>query len=397
MKSDQMAWFHEARFGMFIHWGLYSVLKSGEWVMHQDAISVSKYERLIPRFRPAPDCAREWARLARQAGMRYVVFTTKHLDGFCMFATKLTWYNSVCSGAHRDYTREVVEAFRSEGLHVGLYYSIGDWHYPAHRSMVAGDGSRVKQVRQYVHGHVRELAANYQPDILWYDGAFYDGKRFTVKTMDVASLNAMARQLRPGILINERSGTKEDYVTCENECKPAPYGEDWEMCTCINDIWGYCEHDYNYKTVNQLIFLLVNCATQGGNLLLNIGPRGDGSVPVEQVKRLQAVGRWLDVHGESVYGTERFRRAFFGYGRVTRKGHRLYFHILYWPGETMRIPRLESDMLGGEAGRVKIRAMLLTTGQRVKTRWDGSTLVICGLPSAPPDKADSVLAVDVLG
>jgi len=343
--SGDIAWFRDAKFGMFIHFGLYSQLKRGEWVMHQDAIPAAKYADLAQQFAPAPGCAREWARLAKRAGMRYVVFTTKHHDGFSLFDTKLTAYNSVTTGG-RDYVREVVEAFRAEGLRVGLYFSLGDWHYPAYAAVTSGDSSQQGPLREFIHGQVCELLTQYgKIDLLWYDGAFYDDKYLSAEILDATGLNAMARELQPDILINERAGTEEDYVTCENECKPAPYGVDWEMCTCINDIWGYAEHDYNYKTVNQLIFLLVNCATQGGNLLLNIGPRSDGSVPEAQVERLEAVGAWLRTHGEALYGIERLPKAFSGNGRVTQKDGKLYFHTLYWPGSTMRLPNLTPKYL----------------------------------------------------
>jgi alpha-L-fucosidase len=396
MTDDRLNWFREARFGMFIHWGLYSPLGRGEWVMHQEGIPVHEYERVAERFQPLPGCARDWARLARRAGMRYVVLTTKHHDGFCLFDTRQTDYNAVARGPRRDLVREVVDAFRAEGLRIGLYYSLGDWHYPPWLAVARGDTGQTPALKQFLRGHIGELLTQYGPiDMLWYDGAFYDGTYLSAATLDAAGLNALARRLQPGILINERAGTREDFVTCENECKPAPPGTDWEMCTCINDIWGYSAHDYNYKTVNQLIFLLVNCATQGGNLLLNIGPRGDGTVPAEQAARLEAVGRWLERHGESVYGTERLPRAFIGPGRITRKGNRLYLHAFYWPGSVLRVPDLDEATLGGQPGRARLRAQVLTTGQGAETRWDGTTLEISGLPDAPPDRADTVVAVEV--
>ena len=389
---SKMDWFREAKFGMFIHWGLYSLLGRGEWVMHQDALPLAEYAKLAAQFRPAPGCAREWARLARRAGMKYVVLTTKHHDGFCLFDSKHTAFNAVATGG-RDYVREVVAACRAENLRVGLYYSLGDWHEPAYAAVARGDISRQGELRAFLHGQVRELMTNYGPiDLLWYDGAWYDGKYLSAKTLDAAGLNAMARALQPGLLINERAGTAEDYVTCENECKPAPPGTDWEMCICINDLWGYCAHDYNYKTVNQLLFMLVNCAVQGGNFLLNIGPRGDGSVPAPQVERLEAVGRWLARHGDTVYGVERLRSPYFGGGRVARRGDTIYLHTYYWPGATMRVPCHGALAEVLPAG-TRVAASVLTSGQPATAAWEGDVLVLSGLPPTPPDPADTVIAL----
>jgi alpha-L-fucosidase len=386
-------WFRNAKFGMFIHWGLYSLLKRGEWVMHQDGIPADEYAKLANELHPNSDCAREWARLAKRAGMKYVVFTTKHHDGFALFDTRLSDFNSM-KFTGRDFVREVVDAFRAEDIKVGLYFSLGDWHEPAYAAVGGGDVSRQDELRDFIHGQVRELMTNYgKIDLLWYDGAFYDGKYLSADTIDAVGLNAMARALQPEILINERAGTIEDYVTCENECKPAPYGTDWEMCTCINDIWGYCEHDYNYKTVNQLIFMLTNCAVQGGNLLLNISPRGDGSIPETQIERLEAVGKWLDLNGESVYGIERMRTPFFGGGRITMKDGKYYLHTYYWPGNTIRVPCRENAIFGGITTKIDFTVSILSTGQPVNANWEDDVLVITGLPENPPDQSDTVIVL----
>lgn len=392
--TDRMAWFREARFGLFIHWGLYSLLKKGEWIFHMEGIPTAEYEALAEQFHPEHFDPAAWARLARQAGMGYVVFTTKHHDGFCLWDSQLTDYTSAQHGARRDYVREVVEAFRAEGLRIGLYYSLGDWHYPPYLSTAQGDRAAAPALRSYLHGHVRELLSNYgQIDMLWYDGAWFDGDYFTAETLGAKELDTLARELQPGILINPRAGVDGDFETCENELKPSPAGVDWEMCTYINDIRGYCEHDYNYKTVNQLIFTLTNCATQGGNLLLNIGPRGDGSIPAPQVERLQAVGAWMARHRESICGTERLPDPFFAFGRVTRKGARLYLHTFYWPGERMALV-LDETTLGAPLGAA-VRASLLTTSQPLCCHWEGRRLIVEGLPATPPDEANTVVVLEV--
>ena len=402
--SHHMEWFREAKFGMFIHWGLYSLLGRGEWVMHNEGIPAAEYETLMRKFKPRRGCIRDWARLARRAGMRYMVLTTKHHDGFCLFRTRHTDFHALNSAAGRDLVAEYVEAVRAEGLKVGLYFSLGDWNHPAYKAVANGDASQCGKLREFIHGQVRELMTQYgKIDLLWYDGAWFNGGTLSAESLGSAALNDMARQLQPGIIINERAGVPADYVTCENELKPAPFGQDWEMCTCINDMWGYARHDYNYKTVNQLLFLLSNCATNGGNLLLNIGPRANGTVPAPQVQRLEAVGRWLKKQGEAIYGVERLPRVYTSNGRVTRKGSRLYYHVYYWPDREWSIVMSDQAMPGNDGAEPRplvrlgapVKASILATGKKLATRWEGNRLILSGLPAVPPDKADTVVVVDL--
>ena len=307
-QNDRMAWFHEARFGMFIHWGLWAVAgRDASSPVYSKDMPIAEYERLADQIRPPDGFALEWARLAKRAGMKYVVFVAKHCDGFCMFDSTLSDYTSVKRGPGRDFVKEVTEAFRSQGLRIGLYYGPTDFHYPPYMQVAHdGDLSGQRELREYLRGQLRELLTNYgKIDLLWYDNLMFTGPMYRgglpPEIFDGAGLNAMARQLQPEIIINDRLGLPEDFTTqhSENVCRASEPGRSWEMCTCMNDLWGYCPHDYNYKTVNQLIFLLVDCAVQGGNFLLNIGPRPDGSVPGPQVERLEAVGEWLKIHGES--------------------------------------------------------------------------------------------------
>lgn len=397
-----MQWFRDAGFGMFIHWGLNSLLGRDMMAQHNEALPLGKYEGLADQFYPAEDCAARWARLAKRAGAKYVVFVTKHHDGFCLFNSALTDFCAAKHGARRDYVREVTEAVRAEGLGVGLYYSLPDFHHPAYVQVgQQGDLSAAPALREYLHGHVRELLSNYgRIDLLWYDGAAWatnwPGGIVPPEVLGSAELNAMARELQPGLLINDRSGLPEDFFTAENALPTSYPAGDWELCICLNDLWGYHPHDYNYKTRNQLIFLLVSCAVNGGNLLLNIGPRGDGTVPEPQVERMAQLGDWLAVHGESVYGVERLAQANFHAGRMTRKGRTLYLHAFYWPGAKMRVPYLTAETLQGEPGRAVVRARCLTTGEAADAHWDGDVLEVTGLSEAPPDKADTVVAVEVM-
>ena len=398
-SDDRCAWFRDARFGMFLHWGLYSLLGRGEWVMKLDGIPRAEYERLAARWRPRPCFAAEWAALAKAAGMGYMVLTTKHHDGFCLFDSRFTSYNAVHrTPGRRDLVGEYVEACRASGLRVGLYYSIGDWRSPLHRAVLGGQAGKCAALQRFIHGQVRELLTRYgKIDMLWYDGAFYDGKLFTAESMAAAELNAMARSLQPGILINPRAGVPGDFDTCENELHASPPGRDWEMCTCINDMWGYCRHDYNYKSYNQILFLLASCACQGGNLLLNVSPMPDGTIPAPQAARLRKVGRWLKLHGEAIRGTERLQNPYSGSGRRTKKNGKLYYHVFYWPGTEMIVADLDDATLGGTVGKTAVQAWILSNGCRLTARWQGRRLILSGLPEAPPDNADTVIVVEVNG
>ncbi len=416
MNDDRMTWFREARFGMFVHWGLYSLLGRGEWAMYHEAIPAADYARLAARWRPRPGCAKEWAKLARDAGMGYMVLTTKHHDGFCLFDTRTTAFNSVqAAPGGRDWVADHVAACREAGLKVGLYYSIGDWSSPLHAAVLGseravpweagcsprhppvspGDPSRVPAVREFIHTQVEELLSHYgQIDLLWYDGPFYDGKLFTAETMAMAALEERARALQPGILINPRAGLPGDFDTPEGAFPHAVPVRDWELCACLNDMWGYTRHDHQYKSRNQLVFLLANCACHGGNLLLNIGPKPDGSIPVRQRQRLQELGRWLAVHGEAIRGTERLPRPMTASGRATRKNGKLYYHVFYWPGRQMTIADLDDGLLGGPVGSVGVNTRLLGVDVPLTTRWEGRRLLVTGLPAVPPDPADSVIVLE---
>ena len=394
--AERMAWFRAARFGMFIHWGVYSQVEHHEWAFKNERIPPLEYQALAEKMHPETTAPREWAALAKRAGAGYVVFTTKHHDGFCLWDTATTAFSSTHYGARRDYVREVVDAVRAEGLKVGLYYSIGDWHVPAYAAVARGDAAQVPVLQEYLRAHLRELLGNYgKIDMLWYDGAWFNGRYLTEELLGSAELNALARSLQPRIVINPRSGPAEDFDSCENELVPAPRGRDWEMCTCINDIWGYCRHDYNYKTVNQLLFLLVNCAVQGGNLLLNIGPDGHGIVPPPQVERLEAIGQWLARHRESICATERLSNPFTAFGRITRKNGRLYLHNFYWPGSRMVLAELTPEQIGGPLGATALNARVLTSGEECTCHWDNDNrLIITGLPETPPDTGDTVLVLE---
>jgi alpha-L-fucosidase len=375
----RILWWREAKFGMFIHWGLYSILGREAWAMGDEDIPLVEYERLATQFQPPPNAARAWARLARDAGMRYMVMTTKHHEGFCLFNSKLTDYCTTKQGPGRDLVQEYVEAARAENLRVGFYYSLMDWHHPDWR-LAKDDPAARKRFVDYIHGQIRELMSNYgKVDILWYDMPVpLDAKGWRSEEM-----NGMVLKLQPDILINNRNLLPGDFSTPEQSTQAAK-GE-WESCMTINDSWGYLAGDNNWKSAQQLVQNLVECARDGGNYLLDIGPKADGSVPEPAVTRLKTIGTWLRKNGEAVYAAQKCRFPHGNIGVYTRRGNTLYVIIYFWPGDTMTV--------GGVKFKVN-SARFPATGQPVKFAQKGSQLIFSGLPANAPDDPVTVIAVE---
>src|SRR5712692_4553685 len=231
----RMTWWHEAKFGMFIHWGLYSVIGRHEWAMEVEGVPIPQYELLAKHFNPKPNAARDWARLARQAGQKYMVMTTKHHEGFCNFDTKLTDYCAPKQAARRDLVREFVDAVRAEGLRVGFYYSLMDWHHPDGARCATDEAARQRFVA-YTHGLIRELMSNYgKIDILWYDVDW----PLTPEQWESQKMNNMVFQLQPDIIVNNRNGLPGDFSTPEQEIRAADKGRARETCMTLNDSWGF--------------------------------------------------------------------------------------------------------------------------------------------------------------
>ena len=371
-RERRMKWWHEAKFGMFIHWGLYSTLGRHEWVMENEGIPVAEYEKLAPKFKPVPNAARAWAQLARRAGMKYMVMTTKHHEGFCNFDTKLTDYCAPRQGPGRDLVHEYVEAARAEGLRFGFYYSLMDWHHPDGARCKTDEAAR-KRFVAYIHGQVRELMTNYgKIDILWYDVAW----PLDAKGWESVEMNQMVRKLQPDIIINNRSKIPEDFDTPEQRIE-ASQNRPWESCMTLNDSWGYHAADNNWKSPTTVIRNLITCARDGGNYLLNIGPRGDGSIPEDSTRVLSAVGDWMSKNGATIYDSDhpcQPRRG--NYVSFTRKGNTLYAHVHYWPGETV--------VIGNLVNRVS-SVKMFATGLPVKFEQDDFRVRLTGLPKKAPD------------
>ena len=375
----RIQWWREAKFGMFIHWGLYSILGREAWAMGDEDIPLEEYEELAKQFRPPRDVTRGWAGLAREAGMRYMVMTTKHHEGFCLFDSNLTDYCATKQGPGRDLVREYVEAARAEKQRVGFYYSLMDWHHPDWRH-AKNDPAARKRFVDYTHGQIRELMSNYgKIDVLWYDMPV----PLNAEEWRSAEMNRMVMGLQPDILINNRNHLPGDFSTPEQSTQ-ASQG-DWESCMTINDSWGFLAGDENWKSTQQLVQNLVECARDGGNYLLDIGPRADGSVPEPAVRRLKEMGAWLRSNGDAVYGTQKCRFPHGNIGVYTRRGNTLFAIIYFWPGRTMTV--------GGAKFKVSA-ARYLATGRPVKFVQKGSQLIFLDLPEKAPDSPVTVIEAE---
>jgi alpha-L-fucosidase len=378
-RAQRMAWWHAARFGMFIHWGLYSQLGRHEWVMNRERIPIPEYEKLAATWKPGPAPAREWARLAKQAGMKYMVMTTKHHEGFCLWDTQQTPYNAMRLGPQRDLVAEFVAACREFGLKVGFYYSLMDWHHPD-GALCATDEAARRRFLDFTQGCVRELCSNYgQLDVLWYDVSW---PLETAERWESLEMNQMVRRLQPGIIVNNRAFLREDYGTPEEHVTAEEAGRAWEACMTFNGSWGYMPISPDWRSVREVVGLLNAATSNDGNLLLNIGPAPDGSVPPEAVERLSAVGRWLEINQEAVYGqvdrTEG-RLESMPTGLWSAKGNTAYFWVTRWPGSELVIGGLQVKVLRASllAGALRVPLSVEQSAQQLKLR---------GLPSEQPDE-----------
>jgi alpha-L-fucosidase len=380
-RARRMKWWHDAKFGMFIHWGLYSVLGRHEWVMEMEGIPAQEYELLAKQFNPKPNAARDWARLAKRAGQKYMVMTTKHHEGFCLFDTKTTDYCAPKQAAGRDLVREYVDAARAEGLRVGFYYSLMDWHHPDGARCAENESARRRFV-DYIHTHIRELMTNYgKVDILWYDVSW----PLDAKGWESERMNQMVFQLQPDIIINNRNKLPGDFSTPEQRIEAAEVGRAWEACMTMNDSWGYHRADDAWKTPKQVVRNLITCAHDGGNYLINIGPKADGSIPQQSIEILTTVGKWMDTNGQALYGAEICQPTRCRFGSFSRKGNTLFLHIQSWPGSTVA--------LAGLMTKVK-SARLLATGQSVAFDQDTYRVRFTGLPEKAPDYPLTTLAIE---
>jgi alpha-L-fucosidase len=377
----RMQWWHAAKFGMFIHFGLYSQHARHEWAMETEAIPIAEYTQLAKEFNPRPGCQREWAKLAKASGMKYMVMTTKHHEGFCNFDTKLTDYCAPKQGPGRDLVREYVEAARSEGLRVGFYYSLMDWHHPDGAKCATDEAAR-KRFVEYTHGLIRELMTNYgKIDVLWYDVSW----PLDAKGWESERMNKMVFELQPDIIVNNRNKLAGDFSTPEQRIVPETNGRPWESCMTLNDSWGYQRADDNWKSAKTVVRNLITCAHDGGNYLLNIGPRSDGSVPERSVEVLTEVGRWMKDNGDTIYQAEICQPRRSNYASYTRKGKTLYMHVHFWPGNDVSICGLQTKVKS---------AYLLRGAQKIAFTQDPYRLHLTGIPIDPPNSPVTTIVIE---
>lgn len=332
-RDERMKWWREARFGMFIHYGLFSQVGRNEWVMACENVPPQEYEKLADTFCPKEGCCREWAKLAKEAGCKYMVLTTRHHEGFSLWDSKVNPYNSVNYGPHRDIVKEFVEACREFDLKIGFYSTCMEWHHPD-SGICAYDTEARRRYTQYLKDINTELLTQYgKIDILWYD---VPSPMESWEGWDSLERNQFLRSLQPDIIINDRSRLDEDFGTPEEHITPSEH--DWEACMTFNGIsWGYVDSDqalpYSY-TPQRIVAMLQTCCERGGNLLLNVGPKPDGSVPYEVIDPLKKVGEWLKVNGEAVYGmlnkTYGNEYQLNGVSRPSSKGNTIYMWNKIW-------------------------------------------------------------------
>jgi alpha-L-fucosidase len=402
-----MAWWREARFGLFIHWGLYSILGGewggrtdyAEWIRNNAHIPLREYDKLVARFNPVRFDADRWASLAREAGVGYLTITTKHHDGFCLFDSRLTDFCVRSTPFRRDIMREIADACRRQGIRPCWYHSIMDWHHPDYLPRRAweaetrsADGAHYVRYVEYLHGQVRELLSRYGDiGVMWFDGQWED-----TWTHDMGrELYRECRSLQPPVIVNNRvegwspvpiTDPLGDFRTPEQEIPDTGWpGVDWESCITMNRNWGYNSHDTDFKSVAELIGLLVETASKGGNLLLNVGPKPDGTFPEESVERLQAMGRWMAVNGEAIRGTTASPLAHAPF-RATSKPNRLYLLLPQWPGTSLLVPGLRSP--------VRRATLLADPARSPLASTPGDRGVVLTLPSAPPDPVWPVLRLE---
>ncbi len=408
-SAERMAWWRDAKFGLFIHWGVYAVpagtykgeqIKGiGEWIMRNAEIPVAEYRSYAKQFNPVKYRPQQWAKLAKEAGMRYMVITSKHHDGFALFPSQVTdWDVSNATPYGKDLIGPLAKAARKEGLKFGLYYSQAqDWTHPggAKARIQEGEfwdqahkGSFDEYLQTIAVPQTREILNTYQPDILWWDTpAWMTPER-------AAPLHALL-SLRPGVITNNRlgGGYKGDTDTPEQYIPATGIpGRDWEVCMTMNDTWGYKSYDLNWKSTEDLIHKLVDIVSKGGNFLLNVGPTAEGEIPQASVDRLKAIGAWMKVNHEAIYGTTAspFHKLF--WGRSTKKIDRddvtLYLHVFDWPENgVLPVPGLKNRIL---------RAQLLASKQALTAQNDGADIKI-QVPKNAPDPVCSVIKLTLDG
>jgi len=441
-QANLAQWTHD-RLGMFIHWGIYAVPGRHEWIKLREKISDTDYQKYFTHFDPDLYNPQEWAARAKAAGMKYVVITAKHHDGFCLWDSKHTEYKSTNTPAKRDLLKSFVEAFRAEGIRVGFYYSLIDWHHPhftidrnyppvfadIEARKAANAGRDMAKYRQYMKDQLTELLTQYgRIDELFLDFSYAhprqprpgerlqdypddDPTRFgkNHKDWDSENLLKLVRELQPGILVNNRLDLDHtdwgwDFVTPEQYMPnkwPTVRGKrvPWETCQTFSGSWGYHRDEHSWKSVRQLVVMLIETVSKGGNLLLNVGPTARGTFDARAIERLEGIGKWMDLHNRSIYGCTE-APAEFARPPNTLLTHnpatnRLYVHVLEWPFKTLRLPgyagKVKSAQLLNDASEIRIHPTRRNAIHTSMTEPAAETDLLLDLPVSPPNTTVPVI------
>jgi alpha-L-fucosidase len=414
-KADRLKWWTDARFGMFIHWGLYALPARHEWVKNAERLTNEQYQKYFEMFNPDMWDPHEWAKMAKAAGMKYVVLTAKHHEGFCMFDSKFTDYKVTNTPYGKDIVKEYVEAFRAEGLKVGFYYSLLDWHHADytidgnHPLRQTSDtayarlnkGRDMSKYREYIKNQVRELLTNYgEISIIWFDFSFPGKHGKGHDDWDSENLLKMARSLQPGIIVDDRLDLEDveggwDFTTPE-QVQVSKWPEfngkrvPWETCQTFSGSWGYYRDEYTWKSPSQLLELLIESVSKGGNLLLNVGPTARGAFDSRAQDRLKAMGEWMKFNNRSIYGCTEApagivapANTLLTYNPVTK---RLYIHLLAYP--------LGSMQLSNMGDKVKYIQFLHDASEiRFRASDESKNDLILSLPVQKPQMEIPVLEV----
>jgi alpha-L-fucosidase len=372
-KTQRLKWWTDARFGMFIHWGIYALPARHEWVKNQERLTTAQYQKYFDNFNPDLYKPREWAKMAKDAGMKYVVITSKHHDGFCLFESKFTDYHAGKTPYGKDLLKDFVDAYRAEGLGVGFYYSIIDWHHPhftidrVHPQRAGSKeeydrlnkGKDMAVYRQYLKDQVREILTKYgKIDILWLDYSYPGENGKGRDDWGSVELLKMVRELQPGIIVNDRLDLKDvpggwDFTTPEQfkvQSWPEVNGKriPWETCQTFSGSWGYYRDEHTWKDAKQLLVLLIESVSKGGNLLLNVGPTGRGTFDYRAVEALENMGEWMKYNNRSVYNCtqapENFQVPEHSLLTFNPETNRLYIHLLDYPLTNFRLPGMKGKV-----------------------------------------------------
>ncbi len=404
----RMHWWRKSRFGMFIHWGLYAVPAGewdgktdyAEWIRESAQIPVKTYDKFVKQFNPVKFNPKAWAKMAHNAGMQYMVITSKHHDGFNMFDSKYTDFKVTNTPYKKDPIKALSKAVRAEGMTFCLYHSIMDWHYPDYlprRKWEVADrpngNANFKKFVQYLRNDVQQIIKDYHPGLVWFDGQWEN----TWTEPYGSQLYALCRITDPKVIVNNRVGTARDrelgdYITPEQTIPATGLpGVDWETCMTMNDHWGYNKADHNYKTTKVLVRDLVDIASKGGNFLLNVGPTAEGTFPPQAIDRLKGIGDWMNVNHDSIYDTTASVFDSLRWGRCTVRAHKknteLFLHVFDWPKDgKLVIPGLANP----------IRSAKILGGASVQAANVGPNVVVA-VPVTRPNSIDTVVRVEIAG